>query len=254
MPAAAADARSGPGAAPVVVVWLVDLDAAPADDDQRGVLDPAERAKADRFRSPRSAVRWTAARAGLRSILGAELDCAPADVRLAAGAYGKPILAPTHASALRFNVAHSDALALIAVSAQAEVGVDVERRRHTRDVVAVAHVGLPAAEAGRIAARPPSEQQAAFLRAWVRHEARLKALGTGLRRGPEVRRGPDLAPADEPLVALLDLEAGPDYVAALAVVGPLAPTVEFRRGLTDAGRADRDRVSTTVPSPGGPAG
>jgi len=83
------------------------------------------------------------------------------------------------------NLSHSGGLALVAVSAGREVGVDIER------------------------ARP--RYTAAFLHDWVLREATTKCLGTGLS-GP--RAGPAAA---DPWTA--GLEVGPDFAAAIAVEG-----------------------------------
>ena len=106
-------------------------------------------------------------------------------------------------------------------SADGAVGIDIERA-DAAGFTGFADVAVHPDE------KPPADAaQATRLR--VRKEAVLKALGHGLRidpRGirladdgnpPTVLAWPDRRPPT--LVELVDLPAGPDYVAALAVIG-----------------------------------
>ncbi|MET9427114.1 4'-phosphopantetheinyl transferase superfamily protein [Streptomyces sp. NPDC003036] len=78
---------------------------------------------------------------------------------------------------------------------------------------------LQPAEARELAALPEAERPAAFARAWVRKEAYLKGIGTGLGRSPSldyVGTGPD--PADGPPGwRVSDVVVPEDFTAAVAV-------------------------------------
>ena len=197
--------------ADAVDVWLCALDGAQPDD----ALSAQERERAARFVRDEDRRRWIAARASVRTLLGAYVDADPRALRFAAGPHGKPALADA-AGGLRFNVSHSGDTALIAVARDREVGVDVELPRRAVDHVAIARRVLTAAEAERIAAiEDPDERERAFLRAWVRWEAVLKCRGTGIGGAETPAAGPP------PWVADLDVE--PPAAAALAVEhGPVA--------------------------------
>jgi 4'-phosphopantetheinyl transferase len=123
----------------------------------------------------------------LRRVLAIYLREEPGLIRLEESEHGKPRLAEAP-QRLRFNLSHSGELALVAVSGEFEVGVDVERVRPRRGE--------------------------AFYRRWARHEAHVKCLGVGLLRA---RRMP-LAP-----VAVGELAVGPGYAAAVAVAAPELP-------------------------------
>jgi 4'-phosphopantetheinyl transferase len=167
-------------------------------------LDAAERERAGRLREPGP---WTVARGALRQLLGARLGVAAADVRLVTGAHGKP---EVPGAALRFNVSHTGALALIALAAGFEVGVDVERL--DRRSSAIPRTLTPAEAAALAAAR--GDKHAELLRVWCRKEALAKAIGGGL--GWEPRRFDTTAPGD---YALTDVAVPPGHVAALACAG-----------------------------------
>lgn len=149
----------------------------------------------------------------LQRVLARYLGEAPGEIALAAGERGKPRLAKDP-ERLAFNLSHSDGLALIAVSQGREVGVDVERIKPERDMVAVAERALAAADADAVRAAGDSERPRVFHQLWARHEARLKCLGVGL--GPT----PDRSPAP---VAVETLPIDRGYAAAVAVAGDAVP-------------------------------
>jgi 4'-phosphopantetheinyl transferase len=94
---------------------------------------------------------------------------------------GKPrICRKCDAEDVRFNVAHSAELALIAVTTGCEVGVDVERLRSVRHLEHIAQRYFHPAETMALLAARPAERDAAFLRCWTGKEAVLKALGHGI--------------------------------------------------------------------------
>lgn len=162
-------------------MWRVDLDAPDVD---LGPLSADERARAARFLRDEPRRRWQAGRGALRTVLGGYLGIAPAAVELRLGHRGKPALADPDAS-LRFNLSHSDELALIALARGREVGIDVER----------------------IGERPPS-----FYAEWARREALGKCFGGGLAEPP---------PSHSARVVPLDLGEG--WAAALAIAGTAEP-------------------------------
>jgi 4'-phosphopantetheinyl transferase len=142
---------------------------------------------------------WMRARGVLRVLLGRYLERDPRSLRFDTSKHGKPFLLPPSGGAskgdrakaehgkpreLRFNLSHSGSVALIAISATSEVGVDVELARDRIDVVALAaHVFGPA-EGRRLGALVPSLARREFLRRWVAHEADLKCNGVGLLAPP----------------------------------------------------------------------
>jgi 4'-phosphopantetheinyl transferase len=151
----------------------------------------------------------SAGRNALRRALGRYLDREPAAIELTGGEHGKPALAGERPPPLRFNLSHSGELALIAVTAEREVGVDVELAAGGRDVMRLAEAGLAPEEAAAVRSAPRGARAAAFYSAWVRKEAVAKCLGVGL--------GAPLPPTPVS-VSMLDVDEG--YSAALAIAGP----------------------------------
>jgi 4'-phosphopantetheinyl transferase len=165
-----------------VHVWRVDLDVPP---DRRAAraatLSAEEHERARRFRLDAHRERWITARGTLRAVLAAYVRRSPANLELAAGAHGKPFLREAGApSALRFNLAHTDDLALIAVAWHRDVGVDIEREAPERADLAVAERMFTADEARALAGMPPALRCRAFFALWTAREAYAKAIGRGL--------------------------------------------------------------------------
>jgi 4'-phosphopantetheinyl transferase len=207
-------ARSAPPelAAAEVHLWALPLDLAPAA-SVLSVLSEEEQARARRL-VPTAGAQFAAARSALRTLLGAYLRAAPASLVLGVSAAGKPFL--EDASWLRFNLAHSDALGLVAVAREIEVGVDVERRRAVRDAAALAARYFAPEEARELANLPEEMRSDAFLRCWTLKEAVLKATGEGLSQPLDSFRVAG-APAGWSLHAL---EPGTGYLGALAAKTP----------------------------------
>src|SRR5712692_4286076 len=91
------------------------------------LLSDAERQRASRFVFDRDRRRFIVARARLCQLLAARLGVQPESVELTYGTHGKPALARRFAgSDLRFNVSHSEDVAMFAFATEREVGIDVE--------------------------------------------------------------------------------------------------------------------------------
>lgn len=149
----------------------------------------------------------------LRGVLGRYLDEAPEEIELGSGEHGKPELARAP-ERLAFNLSHSGALALIAVTRGREVGVDVERVKPARDLVAIAARALEPEAAAAVREAAGAERVRLFYELWTQHEARLKCLGVGLGTIPAW---------PPPPVAVQPLAIDSGYAAAVAVTGAALP-------------------------------
>lgn len=153
-----------------------------------------------------------AAPTALRRVLATYLGEDPEQIRMEVGEHGKPRLAEPRR--LWFNHSHSDAIALVAVSGELEVGVDVERVRPGRDVVALAERAFSPDDAAAVREAPAEERDSLFHRRWACHEARLKCLGVGIFGA---------APPDAGPLAVSALDVDPGYAAAVAVSARALP-------------------------------
>src|SRR5262249_47331784 len=142
-------------------------------------------------------------------------------------------LAHRHTAAdLRFNVAHSDELAIIGVSRGCEIGVDVEHLREVTHLERIARRFFHPLESKIILDEPASTRSNVFLRCWTGKEAVLKAIGVGITGSLSSFRVPlneDAqawiylpAKAGEPIASrcwMRRLAPCDEYLAAVACVG-----------------------------------
>lgn len=195
-------------------------------------LSADERSRAERFYFQQDQHRFIAARGILRAILGRYLRVESNQLRFGYGLYGKPALTgECGGEDLRFNLSHSDGLALYAVTRGREVGVDLERIRADFVDEQVAKRFFSPEEVSALQALPAHLQKEAFFNCWTRKEAYIKARGEGLSF-PLDKFEVSLSPgAPAALVSTLSdpqeatrwslhhLFPGPGYVGALAVEG-----------------------------------
>jgi 4'-phosphopantetheinyl transferase len=164
-------------------VWAVDLTVdpeAPGPEGAEAALSQDERARGDRFRRSVHRRRFRASRIALRRLLSLYSGVAPGDLVFEYGPLGKPGLA---GRPLQFNLAHTEDLALVAVTREGPVGVDVERIRPSPSLPRLVRRVLSPAERRRLEALPEAQRPGAFYLAWTRKEALIKARGDGVFTG-----------------------------------------------------------------------
>jgi 4'-phosphopantetheinyl transferase len=165
-----------------VHVWAAHLDLEPEGlAVLSATLSATERQRAARFRLERHRNRFIAGRGFLRLVLSRYLQVEPAGVRFDYGPHGKPELAGRLAgSGLHFNLAHSEEIALLAVTRAGPVGVDVERVRPLAEAAALVARFFSPREGTAYRNLPADQQREAFFNLWTRKEAWLKATGEGI--------------------------------------------------------------------------
>lgn len=127
------------------------------------------------FATPALRERYAAAHGKLRSLLGRYLCCAPGDIEIITLPWGKPCLLRER---LFFNMSHTDERVVIAISTKGPVGMDVEELRPVPEASIIARRWFSFKEVRWIESH--NEPNRAFLRCWVRREALLKGVGTGI--------------------------------------------------------------------------
>jgi 4'-phosphopantetheinyl transferase len=165
-----------------VHVYKVPLGASQSEFDRiQSMLSDDERRRAGEFMLVPPRRRFVIARAAMRALLGQYLGRPPEAIQFITGVQGKPQLSGEHKDAdLRFNVAHSGDLALLAVTRGCDVGVDVERLRTVDHSTQIAGRYFHPSERDAILAAPPPARDEAFLGCWTLKEAALKAVGCGI--------------------------------------------------------------------------
>lgn len=223
-----------------IQLWAVALDPpAVSHEELLDVLSPDERARAEGFVVDKPRDDFVISRFALRHILGHYLNEAPGDLEIVTDENGKPRLVGSN---LRFNLAHSGELAVIAVTRDCEIGVDLEMLRDVDRGQEIATRNFHHNELAAICAATANERHFVFMRCWTRKEAVLKTLGVGLgyplnafdtlaRRESKGIKVP--AAASRPAVRcwLQDADPAGGYLAAVATLESRQPPLGFTYSL-----------------------
>jgi 4'-phosphopantetheinyl transferase len=212
----------------VVHVWAQPLEVpTPVVEFCYEMLSSEERQRAARYRVGRPRTDFILTRGTLRSLIASYLGMTPQGLAFRYSEHGKPLL--NGPFDLRFNVSHTDGLALMALAKGREIGVDVEKITTQPDARKLAERFFSVRERESLKTLSGEDLHAAFFRCWTRKEAYVKAIGEGLSlplHQFDVSVAADesqalLATRPDPSEAsrwtLRDLPAGPGYAAALAV-------------------------------------
>jgi len=145
------------------------------------ILTPEETRQAAQFYFAHDQRRFVVRRAVLRQLLAANLDLRPKEIQIEAAYFQKPKIADRqNPNRLRFNTSHSGDCALIALTQNREVGVDVEQHRHLPDADELAKNFFSAHEINELNGLSGAARSEGFFNCWTRKEAYVKAIGLGL--------------------------------------------------------------------------
>ncbi|MBV9911553.1 MAG: 4'-phosphopantetheinyl transferase superfamily protein [Sinobacteraceae bacterium] len=146
------------------------------------LLSRSEAAREATFHRGEDRHRYLLTRAAIRCILSEYAPIAPAKWTFVTDEHGRPWLTdvPEAARRVSFNISHTDGIILIAITADAALGVDVEWHDTRTDRMALAERYFAPAEAASLRRLPAERQLAAFFDLWTLKEAYIKARGSGL--------------------------------------------------------------------------
>lgn len=214
-----------------VHVWCVPLVTSPrCTTGYQSILSTDEQERVLRFVYQKDREQFITCRGKLRVLIARYLKSEPSGIRFYYSKEGKPALAQIGNMDLRFNVSHSDGIALYAFTRDREVGVDVERIRPVFTTEEIAERFFAPGEVSALRSLPPETQENAFFGLWTLKEAYVKASGRGLSlpfNNFEVISIRGEAPAFVAIGSsgerlpwsLAKLNLGYGYAAALAVEG-----------------------------------
>jgi 4'-phosphopantetheinyl transferase len=190
--------------------------------DAESVLSDDERAQYRRFHFPRDARDYAAAHALLRRTLSRYDDRAPQRWRFDKTPSGKPFLTDTGDFRASFSLSHTRGMVACAVTADADVGVDVESVDRDVDAAAIAARFFAPAEAAHLLQFDEETRRDRFFDLWTLKEALVKALGTGMATA--LNRLAFTVGSDH----AVSLDAPPDVDAAAWQFGLFAPGPRHR--------------------------
>ncbi|MCE9671374.1 4'-phosphopantetheinyl transferase superfamily protein [Myxococcus stipitatus] len=166
-----------------VHVWIVEPERIAAPrllEAYLGLLDDKERERQRRFRFERHQRQYLVSHALVRLTLSRYAPVDPATWAFSTNAYGRPEIQGTWGARLRFNLSHTDGMALVAVALDDELGADVEDAERAGDTVEIADHFFAPTEVTALRALPQGAQRERFFEYWTLKEAYIKARGAGL--------------------------------------------------------------------------
>ena len=169
-------------------VWYqrTDTISPPALAAARGLLSADERAKCDRFRLAGDRRDYTAAHALVRLLLSHYCAITPQNWIFETTPGKKPELPAGlrgTGSRLRFSLSHARGIVACAITADGDIGIDVERTDVTFDCSSIASRYCSDDEIAQLNNCDPQERSTRFIEMWTLKEAYLKATGQGLSGG-----------------------------------------------------------------------
>jgi 4'-phosphopantetheinyl transferase len=183
-------------------------------------LSQDERAKYEQLHDRRLQHAYLTAQVLCRTTLSRYAGVHPSEWTFRTGSHGKPSVGgPGGFESLRFNLTHTDGLAICLVTRAGDVGVDAEETSSKVDWALVARHFFSPAEQSWLANLQMHERYSWAFGQWVLKEAYLKGIGSGLDT-PErvtVERGDDRRPVAIGNWQLSLHDPSPCHVAAAAV-------------------------------------
>ena len=212
-------------------VWLCHLKQISGDiNDFYSILSEDEHACADKLKVEAKRQQYVITRGVLRQRLGLLTKIDPEDFVFEYLEHGKPVLInDVRFAGITFNVSHSYDLALIAISINHHIGVDIEKINIDSDHQQLVKRFFSKAEQHEFNTLSETVRVKAFCACWTRKEAFIKATGDGVTYGldafdvtvdPE-NQTPEInlhKPSEESWSAL-NLLINDDYMACLVSNG-----------------------------------
>jgi 4'-phosphopantetheinyl transferase len=230
-----------------VHVWIVEPERI---DDPRllqaylALLDAGEREKQRRFRFERHQRQYLVSHALVRLTLSRYAPVTPEAWSFTPNEYGKPEPVGAWGGRLRFNLSHTDGMALVAVGLESDLGADVEDAERSGETVELADRFFARTEVTALRALPEARQRERFFEYWTLKEAYIKARGAGMSL-PLEQFGFDLQPGQMPRIAFdprmndvpeawqfMQFRPSTRHHAALAVRRPRGQPLNVRWQLT----------------------
>ena len=193
--------------------------------DALALLSPDEAARAKRLVIPLQRERFILTRGLLRRALGTATGHHPAALQFSRGPDGKPFL---QGEELEFSLSHSGDSLLVAMARGCAVGCDLELLRAVPQAASIAMRWFSPEERRALAELSGEALHRAFLSCWVRKEAALKAVGTGLQSPLDFSAGFAGPPGEQSRLTvagrdawLVDLVPVGGRIAAVAALRPM---------------------------------
>ena len=145
------------------------------------LLSENEIIRANRFHFEKHRERFIRGRAFLRMVVGEQLEIAAKDLVLTKNEFDKPFVA---GNPIHFNLSHSSSVAVLAISENEPIGIDIELVDRKVEVLELGKMVFTENEIALLEKLPENKAKHLFFKFWTAKEAYLKMLGTGLSLEP----------------------------------------------------------------------
>lgn len=196
-----------PGAIALWEIFLGDIESC---DCLENYLSSEENKHATEFKDTKLATRYRIAHAALRLILSQFINIPGQKILFEHTHNGKPLIAASQNSSLKFNLSHSHERALVGICINNEIGVDIEHIRPVPNMLSIAQRYFHPSE--NITAMT-SER---FFKLWTAKEAYVKAQGFSLFHH-----------LSKTNTKATHVDVGPEYKAAYKIMGPSPSQVHW---------------------------
>ncbi len=156
-------------------LWSANLNQ--VEDASEAILDEQERHRAARYRMPDKRRHFVKSRYLMRRIVSRYVGEQAGSIRIAYHDKGKPYLPDHH---LHFSISHSHDRWIIALSADTEIGVDIEKIEPRGGMEAIIRSYFHQDEQEKFSHMDPQQRLEAFYRHWTQMEAFVKLHRIGL--------------------------------------------------------------------------
>jgi len=144
--------------------------------------DECERANRLKIKSKKK--QFIVTRGALRKILSNSLSKAMEEIVFSYGEHNKPYIEALYNNkSIEFNISHSGDYALIALTLNNKVGVDIEKINSEIDYKSLSNRFFSRTEKEALSCLDEDKKLDGFYRAWVRKESFIKATGKGIAYG-----------------------------------------------------------------------
>ncbi len=208
-------------------IWLCDLKTLSSEIGKFYILlSNNERERINKLKIEEKKQQYIITRGMLRQRLSLFTKIAPENFVFEYLEHGKPVLTNDAKFAnITFNVSHSYNLALIAISQEQSIGIDIEKINHESDPLPLVTRFFSKAEQAEFNTLSETIGAKAFCACWTRKEAFIKAIGDGVAYGldsfdvtvdPEIQTSSiNLHKAAAETWSAENLYVGNDYMACL---------------------------------------
>ncbi len=165
-------------------IWISSFDQFRDDipvSDYKRLLTCDELKRLDSIVRENHRIQYLVSRALLRTVLNKYTAIPPASIKFSYNKYGKPYLNPAiNRHDIEFNLSHSNGIAVCAITAKREVGIDIEKLRIVGNIKSITDKFFSPYEAKNLIGNSANHNSERIIEYWTLKEAYVKAMGYGM--------------------------------------------------------------------------